>query len=67
MTSETVRHCANIIPYRMVLPGDFVCPDPESRTEGMLQAKTIYCAATFLTGAMYSSIPAVSSSTSLAT
>lgn len=67
MTSETVRYRANIIPYRMILPEDSVCTDPESRTEGMLQAKTIQCADTFLTGAMYSSIPAVSSSTSLAT
>ena len=39
MTSKTVRHRANIIPYRMVLPEDSVCPDPESRTEGMLQAQ----------------------------
>ena len=41
MTSETVRHSVNVIPYRMVLPEDFVCPDPDSRTEGMLQAQTI--------------------------
>ena len=39
MTSETVRYRANIIPYRMILPEDSVCTDPESRTEGMLQAQ----------------------------
>ena len=39
MTSETVHHAANIIPYRMVLPENFVCPDPESRADGMLQAR----------------------------
>ena len=36
MTSKTVRHRANIIPYRMILPGDSVCSDPESKTEGIL-------------------------------
>ena len=41
MTSETVHHAANIIPYRMVLPENFVCPDPESRADGMLQARPI--------------------------
>ena len=41
MTSETVRHVPSIIPYRMDLPENFVCPNPESRAEGMLQADTI--------------------------
>ena len=41
MTSETVRHVPDIIPYRMDLPENFVCPNPESRAEGMLQADTI--------------------------
>ena len=50
MTSETIRHRANIIPYRMVLPEDFVCPDPEFRTEGMLQAQTIAEAGHILRG-----------------
>ena len=41
MTSETVRHVPDIIPYHMDLPENFVCPNPESRAEGMLQADTI--------------------------
>ena len=41
MTSEAVHHAANIIPYRMVLPENFSCPDPESRADGMLQARPI--------------------------
>ena len=41
MTSEAVHHAANIIHYRMVLPETFVCPDPESRADGMLQARPI--------------------------
>ena len=41
MTSKISKPAAPYIPYRMVLPEDFVCPDPERQPDAMQQSPVL--------------------------